>query len=273
MRVKLFYITAIVLLFCLSTSAMNSSSSYPLHNYHNKIDNFSTQTQDLDEQIDIEATIEFVMVPHGELTTKDSDTGRLHKLTIKESFEIGKYEVTQKQWQVVMGFNPSRFKGEQLPVELITWEQAQEFIAKMNNKSSKYVYGLPRVTQWEYACLIGATKDYTESLDEMAWHVNNSGNSLLNLSTIDGKTSIISDNKCRTHAVGTKQANALGIHDMLGNVWEWCLDSPSYNSELHSIRGGSWTNTVKECNPIAHFTVGSKNSYVGFRLVRIPRDQ
>ena len=126
-------------------------------------------------------------------------------------FWLAKTEVTQAQWEAVMGSNPSHFKGGQLPVERVSWNDAMEFCQKLTEQERQAgrlptgtIYTLPTEAQWEYACRAGTTGDYAGDLDAMAWYDKNSGKA--------------------THKVGTKQANAWVLHDMHGNVEEWCLD-------------------------------------------------
>src|SRR5262249_4981511 len=134
-----------------------------------------------------------------------------------KSFEMGKYEVTQEQWQAVMSNNPSHFKGANLPVDTVSWNDAQEYIKRLNAQNDGYTYRLPTEAEWEYACRAGRMGDYTESLDEMAWYERNSAN--------------------ETHPVGQKKANGWGLYDMQGNVSEWCQDwfAEDYYSHSPSI--------------------------------------
>jgi len=191
-----------------------------------------------------QAGIEFVLIPPGSLmmgsTNGEADEKPVHQVTINYSFYMGKYEVTQAQWQAVMGNNPSTFKdcGGNCPVDSVTWADAQNFINKLNESNDGFRYRLPTEAEWEYACRAGTTGDYAGNLSEMAWFAENSGN--------------------RTHAVGEKQPNAWGLADMHGNVWEWCQDwyhetysgAPSDGSAWLSggeqksrvLRGGSWGN-------------------------------
>jgi formylglycine-generating enzyme required for sulfatase activity len=130
-----------------------------------------------------------------------------HQVTVS-SFSIGKYEVTQAQWVAVMGSNPSKFQGDNLPVETVSWVDVQEFIRKLNAKTGKN-YRLPTEAEWEYAARGGAQSmgykySGSNTVDDVAWYDDNSGSS--------------------THTVGTKQPNELGIYDMSGNVYEWCSD-------------------------------------------------
>ena len=155
-------------------------------------------------------------------------------------FWLAKTEVTQAQWEALMGSNPSHFKGGQLPVENVSWGDAMEFCWKLTERERQAgrlptgtIYTLPTEAQWEYACRAGTTGDYAGEVDAMAWHTKNSG--------------------AATHAVGTKQANAWGLHDMHGNVWERCLDwygpysggrvtdpKGALSGSLRVVRGGSW---------------------------------
>ncbi|MDR1897770.1 MAG: formylglycine-generating enzyme family protein [Prevotellaceae bacterium] len=167
----------------------------------------------------------------------ESDEKPAHKVTLSD-FYIGKYEVTQTQWKAIMDSNPSYFSGcENCPVEQVSWDDIQEFIKKLKAKTGLN-YRLPTEAEWEYAASGGAqSRRYkysgSNSMDGVAWYSGNSGD--------------------KTHPVGTKKANELGIYDMSGNVWEWCNDwfgdyssnaqtnpkGPSSTS-LRVVRGGSW---------------------------------
>lgn len=185
--------------------------------------------------------MELVSVPAGSFMmgseNGSSDEKLVHQVTIRKGFYMGKYEVTQAQWQQVMKGNPSNFKNcQQCPIENVSWDDAQGFIRKLNAMNDGYVYRLPTEAEWEYACRAGTTGDYAGGLDAMAWYYENSGN--------------------MTHPVGQKQPNAFGLYDMLGNVWEWCEDwyHDSYNGaptdgsawesggerKQRVLRGGSW---------------------------------
>ena len=184
--------------------------------------------------------MELILVPAGSFMM-GSESGKAdekprHEVTISQPFYMGKYEVTQAQWQAVMGSNPSNFKGDNLPVEQVSWDDAIAFIARLNAQKDGYSYRLPTEAEWEYACRAGTTGDYAGDLDAMAWYDKNSGS--------------------KTHDVGTKLPNAFGLFDMHGNVWEWCQDwyHDSYNGapadgsawlsggeqKYRVLRGGSW---------------------------------
>ncbi len=166
----------------------------------------------------------------------DSDEKPVHSVTLS-SYYIGKTEVTQALWQAVMGSNPSNFKGADLPVECVSWNDCQEFIKKLNRLTGRN-FRLPTEAEWEFACRGGNnSRGYKYSgsndIDNVAWYDGNSGD--------------------QTHPVGTKAPNELGIYDMSGNVWEWCSDwyadytsysqtnpKGSQSGSYRVNRGGSW---------------------------------
>ena len=127
---------------------------------------------------------------------RDSDERPQHRVTVP-GFSMGKYEITQAQWKAVMGTNPSYFKGDNLPVENVSWNDAKEFCSKLSQMTGKQ-YRLPTEAEWEYACRAGTTGPYAGNLDAMAWYSNNAG--------------------FKTHPVGQKRPNAFGLYDMHGNV-------------------------------------------------------
>jgi len=140
-------------------------------------------------------------------------------------YEIGKYEVTQAEWRALMNNNPSKFtdNGDNSPVEMVSWNDVQEYIQKLNAKTGRK-YRLPSEVEWEYACLGGNHTEYCGSndIDSVAWHKGNSNNS--------------------PHPSGQKQANSFGIYDMSGNVWEWMSDCWEGDCTNRTLRGGSWLN-------------------------------
>ena len=167
-----------------------------------------------------------------------------HEVRITKVFEIGKYEVTQAQWQTVMGTNPSRFKGDNLPVESISWSDVQLFINRLNDLHDGYRYRLPTEAEWEYMARAGTSGASVASLNVTSWYSENSGD--------------------QTHPVGQKQPNAWGIYDTLGNVQEFVQDwidekyyasSPANDPpgpsvtldgdtfQAHVLRGGGFSST------------------------------
>ena len=195
------------------------------------------------EMVKVEAG-SFDMGATPEMENPDASEKPVHRVTLTNNYNIGKYEVTQALWQVVMGNNPSRFKGDDLPVEKVSWDDCQDFISKLNAMTGKR-FRLPSEAEWEYAARGGKkSRGYqysgSNTLGDVAWYYGNSGP--------------------KTHAVGTKQPNELGIYDMTGNVWEWCQDwfgsyssSPQTNptgaasGSYRVYRGGSWCNSARDC--------------------------
>jgi TolB-like protein len=165
-------------------------------------------------------------------------------------FSIGKYEVTQIQWEAVMGSNPAYFKSDDLPVEAVSWNDVKEFISKLNSMTGKN-YRLPTEAEWERAAKGGTNYEYSgsNSIDAVAWYEGNS--------------------ESKTHPVGTKQPNGLGIYDITGNVWEWCEDCYDSSCSSRVNRGGSWITSAQNCR-VAYRrsnSPGNSNIYLGFRLV------
>jgi len=211
-------------------------------------------------------TAGFVYIPKGEfmMGSESSDWEKpVHKVIISKSFEMCRYQITQQQWQAVMGKNPSKFRGDNLPVETVSWLDVEKFINKLNAKSNKYVYALPTEAQWEYACRAGITEDYLGNLDDIAWYRENSAST--------------------THPVGEKLPNSWGIYDCQGNVWEWCLDwyGDYPNEEIidpvgaslgsyRVIRGGSCISLPARCRLASRYINLPADHYftIGFRLVR-----
>ena len=157
-------------------------------------------------------------------------------ITITEDYYVGVFEVTQAQWQAIMGENPSYFGGDlSRPVEKVSWNDCQEFIKKLNSrtevKSAGITFRLPTEEEWEYACRAGSTGKYgllaegrEGTIDEMGWYDDNSGE--------------------ETHPVGQKKPNVWGLYDMHGNVWEWTASAVS-NYRIYS--GGGWNIDVEDC--------------------------
>jgi formylglycine-generating enzyme required for sulfatase activity len=188
-----------------------------------------------------------------------------HQVTVS-SFRIGKYEITQGQWKAVMGSNPSSFKkGDNYPVENVSWNDIQTFLQKLNAATGKR-YRLPTEAEWEYAARGGSrSSGYiysgSNSVGNVAWYRDNSSSS--------------------THPVGQKSPNELGIYDMSGNVWEWCSDwygsyptsaqanpkGPSSGSD-RVLRGGGWCDDAWLCRSAGRndFDPGFRYYYYGFRV-------
>jgi len=209
---------------------------------------------------------EFVAIPAGEfMMGSDSfDEKPRHRVRITKRFEMGKYEVTQAQWKAAMGANPSTFKGDDRPVETVSWNDVQEFLKRLNATDDGYRYRLPTEAEWEYAARAGSTADGVANVDEIAWYGENSGR--------------------ETHPVGRKRANAWSLYDMLGNVWEWCADWHGANYYASSpvddpqgpasgtdrvVRGGSWDRFVGVWPAYRYwFDPDVRSISSGFRLVR-----
>lgn len=199
----------------------------------------------------------------------DDDEKPVHEVELS-SFYIGKYEVTQAQWQAVMGNNPSYFKDcDQCPVENVSWDDVQEFIGKLNQKTGKK-YRLPSEAEWEYAARGGKKSggfkySGSDNIGTVACYDFNS-------------------NK-KTKTVGTKFDNELGIFDMSGNVWEWCNDwygsysgtfqrnpQGASSGQFRVLRGGSWGTVASYCRVTRRVRriPGARDVNVGFRLVLSP---
>jgi formylglycine-generating enzyme required for sulfatase activity len=193
-----------------------------------------------------------------------------HVVTISRGFWLGKYEVTQAQWEAVMDSNPSKFDGDDRPVELVSWNDAQEFIDALNDaKGVAAPYRLPTESEWEYACRAGTTArfywgddPFEDDIDDYAWYFDNNG--------------------LATNDVGAKLPNAWGLHDMSGNVYEWCHDrygaypaGPVTNPEGPAIgvyrvlRGGAWASNPANCRSAYRLygTPDSQGDQIGFRLL------
>ena len=202
-----------------------------------------------------------------------------HKVTLS-SYYIGQTEVTQELWTVVMGSNPSRFKGKgaNLPVEWVSWDDCQEFIKKLNAITGKR-FRLPTEAEWEYAARGGSKgKGYkysgSNNIEDVAWYWKNSGDSYLPGNDGDWDWDKIEENNCRTHPVATKSPNELGIYDMSGNVGEWCQDlygdyesttAPQVNptgatsGSYRVRRGGEWGINAECCR--SSYRIGDSMLY------------
>lgn len=256
------------------------------------------QDNDPDENL---LGMEFIFIPAAEFKMGSPFTEKrrklwespVHAVNIKNAFWIGKYQVTQEQWQKVMGNDPSYFKGEKFPVENISWLEAQAFIQKLNflvasrknspdktpeesqeNIKINFIYRLPTEAEWEYAARAGTTTSYFFGEDESklkayAWFLENSG--------------------LETHPVGLKKPNPWGLYDMYGNVGEWVQDEfhidykgaptdgrawensfPNVSTPVRIRRGGGWNGNAGSCRSAERLFAAQdkKLNSLGFRIVR-----
>jgi formylglycine-generating enzyme required for sulfatase activity len=199
-------------------------------------------------------------------------------VTITRPFYMGVCEVTQQQFQAVMGENPSWFKGAARPVDGVTWDQATEFCKRLSQKAGKTVQ-LPTEAQWEYACRAGTASrsSFGDSDDDLPAHANYSD-------VLSSAASSSGDGHAGTADVGSFKSNPWGLYDMHGNVFEWCSDwyRDSYaglagadpqgasSGAYHVLRGGSWASPPWQCRSAYRhrFTAdGRFNRLVGFRVV------
>jgi formylglycine-generating enzyme required for sulfatase activity len=204
-----------------------------------------------------------------------------HRVTLTRPFWIGRYPATQAEYAAVMGKNPSIFKGERRPVEGVSWEDAMEFCRRLTERAREagclpedFGFRLPTEAEWEYACRAGTESDFNDgsectqpsgeepALDRLGWYYKNS--------------------KDQTHPVGEKLANAWGLHDMHGQVWEWCWDGKrEYTTQAQTdplgpddpgarrvVRGGGSWNIARPCRSACRdaFVPGSRFRDLGFRL-------
>jgi len=216
--------------------------------------------------------MQFVLVQPGTFRMGSDDGSEdekpVHEVMISKPFYIGKYEVTQAQWQIVMGSNPSAFKGDNRPVESVSWNDAQQFIRKLNEKERTDKYRLPTEAEWEFAARGGTQSRGFKfagsfNVGDVAVYGANSGG--------------------ETKPVGSKSANELGIFDMSGNVWEWCQDwygsysrgqstdpTGASSGTFRVLRGGSWYGNEDLCRSASRRGDGPDTRYNnhGFRLVQ-----
>jgi formylglycine-generating enzyme required for sulfatase activity len=239
-------------------------------------------------------TMKFVLIPPGKYLMgsprdevgHEGDEGPQHEVEITQGFYMGMYPVMQAEYETITGKNPSYFCKQgggkdkvanqdtgQFPVEQVSWEEAVAFCESLTKKDTQkpegWVYALPTEAEWEYACRAGTKTAYSfgddpDQLAEYAWYLENSGD--------------------RTHAVGTRKANQWGLHDMHGNVWQWCADwngkdyyqnSPGKdpkgpgNGKCRVLRGGSWNFNPRYCRAAYHNfnEPGYRYDNLGFRVV------
>ena len=205
----------------------------------------------------------FMMGATSEMQNPDDDEKPVHQVTLTNDYYMEKYEVTQALWQVVMGSNPSKFKGDDLPVEQVSWNDCQEFISKLNSMTGRK-FRLPSEAEWEYAARGGKkSRGYqyggSSNISDVAWYCENSAT--------------------KPHPVGTKQANELGLYDMTGNVWEWCQDwygsyvsssqtnpTGAINGSFCVIRGGGWGSIAWDCRSSCRYNDDPDGRHYGLGL-------
>ena len=256
-----------------------------------------------------------VLVEPGSFTMSkkdgENDSNEIeHTKTLTKPFYIGKYEVTQAQWKSLMGtdvhqqkakvvsFGPVSAVGDNPPMYFVSWHEAMEFCGKMNKYAPPgWQFTLPTETQWEFAARGGnKSRGYkysgSDTPGDVAWYYENSGDSRL----YDSSWSFdrLQQNNCTTHEVGGKSANELGLHDMSGNVNEWCLDNWTLNSSntkaeftrayrdsddsYRAYRGGSWSGRglggFEDCRSTSRSrnSPGEREHDLGFRLALVPAE-
>jgi|SRR5665647_45720 len=245
-----------------------------------KLLEISPEAASSESLLDIIESMKFVRIPSGEFNMGSLPDNQgmwratespVQEVIIKNPFSMSKCPITQKQWIALMGYNPSQFKGEERPVENVSWDDVQKFIKKLNETDNTSQYRLPSEAEWEYACRAGTTTEYyfgdnESELGNYAWYSENSGS--------------------ETHPVGLKKPNG-GFYDMHGNVWEWCQDKwhANYNgtpsdgspweagsSSSRVIRGGGWNSNPEDCRSALRdrFVPADRGSNLGFRLLRNP---
>jgi formylglycine-generating enzyme required for sulfatase activity len=214
------------------------------------------------------ADIALVSIPAGSFLmgsptsdpARDQDEGPQTNVTLQK-FYLSKFEITQAQYRAIVGSNPSKFKGDDLPVDSVSWNEATEFCRRLSTISGR-TYRLPTEAEWEYAARAGASSSSGSDVSAQGWCGANSDR--------------------HTHPVGQKQANTFGLYDMYGNVWEWCQSEykpypyqdndgrESLNaSAVHVLRGGSWSAATKGCRPTYRRRVVPEPSTSGFRIVLV----
>ncbi|TGC08715.1 formylglycine-generating enzyme family protein [Methanolobus halotolerans] len=226
--------------------------------------------------------IEFIRIPEGEFNMGSQidennwydNEKPVHRINIGKAFYLSRFLITQKQWVEIMGHNPSKFAGDTHPVDRISWNDAQEFIKKLNEKEGTDNYRLPSEAEWEYACRAGTTTKYSfgDSVSELYEYC------------YYGNFDIGS------HPVGQKEPNPWGLYDMHGNLWEWVQDiyHDSYKGAtadgssredtdrsckvMRVLRGGSWQTSAAGCRSASRYyyppVTRRNSSRVGLRLAR-----
>lgn len=233
-------------------------------------------TAELPEQLTLKVgptEMAFVLIPAGTFTmgspeaTGDADESPQHPVTISTAFYLGRYEVTQEQWQAVMGTNPSQFKGPRRPVDSVSWNECQRFLQKLRQLTRREL-ALPTEAQWEYASRAGTDTAWSfgrnaDAIDAYAWWADNS--------------------EAMTHPVGEKRPNAFGLYDTIGNVSEWTADwytkhaypdhavsDPARPGPIEKsspvCRGGAWGDGLDFLRSACRNCVGADNATSGLGL-------
>jgi len=225
----------------------------------------------------------FVIIPKGSFMMgsptdepKRDDDERQHRVTITRPFYMQTTEVTQKQWKAVMGNNPSKFEGDNLPVEQVSWNDVQEFIEKLNRMEGTDRYRLPTEAQWEYACRAGTTTPFYTGRCISTNQANYGGNYPMQ-GCSKGRY------RKKTVNVASFSPNAGGLYDMHGNVYEWCADwygkypsgavtdpKGSSSGEYRVYRGGSWFKNARDARSAFRERVNPdiRGDLLGFRVAR-----
>jgi formylglycine-generating enzyme required for sulfatase activity len=214
----------------------------------------------------------FMMGSAADEEDRGDDEGPQTRVTLTRNFFLGATDVTQGQYEALMGTNPSDFKtmGKNAPVDSVSWDTAMAFCQKLTERERAagrlppgYAFTLPTEAQWEYACRAGTTTPYAGDPAEMAWYGDNSGG--------------------KTHPVGIKRPNALGLYDMSGNVYQWCLDwygkypggavkdwTGPATGQAHVLRGGAWYYEEAYCrSAYRDFDPGFIGNILGFRVALV----
>ncbi|MDE0866082.1 MAG: formylglycine-generating enzyme family protein [Rubripirellula sp.] len=216
--------------------------------------------------------MKFKLIPAGKFTMGEANNA--HEVTLTEPFKMGIHEVTQAQYEQVMGVNSSRFKSSDNPVEMVSWDDAVEFCRRLSElpkeKLAENVYRLPTEAQWEYACRAGTTTKFSfgdddSDLGDYAWYGDNS--------------------RRNTHPVGSKLPNAWGLSDMHGNVYEWCQDwygnypdravtdpTGAGTGSFRVFRGGGWSLIAEYCRSASRSRrePSFRSNLLGFRVSLSP---
>ncbi|MGO9095254.1 MAG: formylglycine-generating enzyme family protein [Bryobacteraceae bacterium] len=209
--------------------------------------------------------MKFVRIDPGSFKMGSDKHGPVHDVTLSKGYYLQTTEVTQAQWQAVMGANPSTFAGPDRPVENVSWDDTQEFLRRLNAKEKDTRYRLPTEAEWECGCRAGSQEpDEAPNLDEVAWSAANSGG--------------------ETHPAGQKKPNAWGLYDMRGNVGElvqdWYGQYPAGrqvdpqgppSGDYRVVRGGSWAfgpPNYFRCADRFNLKPGYRHNIIGFRCAR-----